>query len=281
MSRNSSRSSSPRDVVPGSVAEAPAPHRKEQMQSRNAFTELMAPKPQLPLEPISSSHKLSINFKNRDDLGPYIENPSSYSPSIVLYYNDEFVAVRDRYPKSSLHLLLLPREPTKARLHPFDAFDDPEFLQKVQKETKGLKRLAAAELRRMHSSTSTQEIARQKAMDADPPPDELPAGRDWEKEIMCGIHAHPSMAHLHIHVLSVDRFSPCLRHRKHYNSFSTPFFIDVEDFPLAKDDARRHPGREGYLKRDFECWRCGEMFGNKFQRLKAHLEEEFLAWRTL
>ncbi len=95
---------------------------------------------------------------------------------------------------------------------------------------------------------------------------------------MCGIHAHPSMNHLHIHVLSVDRYSECLRHRKHYNSFATPFFVPIDDFPLAKDDVRRHPGRQGYLDWDFKCWRCGREYGRSFTKLKAHLEEEFEKW---
>lgn len=220
-------------------------------------------------------------FNPRDALGEYIERPESFPSSIVVYYNDDFVAIHDRYPKSSLHLLLLPRDPSKTRLHPFEAFEDPEFLAKVKAEVKKLRTLAAGELRRRYGKVSATERARQEAMDADPPPEELPPGRDWEKDIMSGIHAHPSMNHLHIHVLSVDRYSDRLRHRKHYNSFSTPFFIDVEDFPLSKDDVRRHPGRQGYLKRDFICWRCGQNFGNKFAELKRHLEKEFQEWKRM
>ncbi|KAK2810284.1 hypothetical protein FQN50_003015 [Emmonsiellopsis sp. PD_5] len=283
MSREVSPSSSAGDAD----AEPPSPsEREEQKKSRNAFTELMSRKrkpdqqqqqPEIKPTPL----KRSTIFKGRDNLGAYITNPSHYPPPTTLYHNDDFVAIRDLYPKSSLHLLLLPRDPVKTGLHPFDAFEDLEFLTKVQAETKKLKSLAAAELRRMYSSSSAQEKARQDAMAADPPPDELPPGRDWEAEIMCGIHAHPSMNHLHIHVLSVDRYSPCLKHRKHYNSFATPFFIDVEEFPLAGDDPRRHPGREGYLRRDFRCWRCGRGFGNKFAQLKGHLEEEFLEWRSI
>ncbi|PGH00917.1 hypothetical protein AJ79_08072 [Helicocarpus griseus UAMH5409] len=239
------------------------------------------PKPSKPSKPSPkpTSHKLSNPFNPRDNLGPYIEHPESFPPSTVLYHTPDFVAIHDRYPKSSLHLLLLPRDPTKTRLHPFDALEDVDFLHKVQQETAKLKKLAATELRRMYGSVSAQEQERQRAMVEADPQDELPPGRDWEKEIMCGVHAHPSMNHLHIHVLAVDRFSPCLKHRKHYNSFSTPFFVDVADFPLAKDDVRRHPGREGYLKRDFKCWRCGRMFGKKFKELKEHLKEEFLEWK--
>ncbi|PHH71861.1 hypothetical protein CDD83_5080 [Cordyceps sp. RAO-2017] len=89
------------------------------------------------------------------------------------------------------------------------------------------------------------------------------------------------MRHLHIHVLSPDLHAPALRHRRHYNSFATPFFIDLADFPLAPDDPRRRAGSMGYLARDLVCWRCGASFGNRFQRLKEHLADEFEAWRRL
>jgi aprataxin len=113
-----------------------------------------------------------------------------------------------------------------------------------------------------------------------PAGDDLPPGRDWEKDVMVGIHAHPSMSHLHVHVLSVDRFSECMKHRKHYNSFATPFFVPLEDFPLAQDDPRRHPGREGYLNSDLKCWRCGRNFGGAFKTLDEHLKEEFEKWKA-
>lgn len=199
----------------------------------------------------------------------------------MVYYTDDFVAIYDLFPKSTLHLLLLPRNPEKTRLHPFDAFEDPGFLAKVKAEVKKLRSLAAKELRRRYGKDSAQEKEREEALSAEPPPEELPRGRDWERELMCGIHAHPSMNHLHVHVISVDRYSDRLKHRKHYNSFSTPFFVDIDDFPLAEDDPRRHPGREGYLQWDFVCWRCGKEFGSRFTELKNHLEDEFNEWREL
>jgi aprataxin len=190
--------------------------------------------------------------------------------------------VHDLYPKSAVHLLLLPRDTDKFFNHPFDALsNDVEFLAQVRVEAHRLRQLAAAELRRKFGRFSISEKGRVEAMEADPPPDTLPEGRKWEDEILCGVHAHPSMNHLHIHVISVDRCSPCLKHRKHYNSFATPFFVPLDDFPLAEDDVRRHPGREGYLKRDLKCWRCGSNFGNQFARLKEHLEREFEEWKRL
>lgn len=221
------------------------------------------------------------SFPGRDGLGAYLEKPDSYPSSVVVDHNSDFVTIHDMFPKSSLHLLLLPRDRTKNRLHPFDAFEDVDFLAKVKTEVQKLRKLAAAELRRRYGKDSAQEQARQTALNADPPPDELPDGRDWNQEIMCGVHAVPSMSHLHVHVISVDRHSEKLKHRKHYNSFATPFFVPIEDFPLAPDDERRHPTRQGYLKRDFTCWRCGKEFGNRFTELKKHLEEEFEEWKKL
>lgn len=89
------------------------------------------------------------------------------------------------------------------------------------------------------------------------------------------------MNHLHVHVLSRDRVSECMRHRKHYNSFATEFLVPMEDFPLAEEDKRRQPGREGYLERDLKCWRCGREFGRRFRELKGHLEEELETWKRL
>ncbi|KAN0069342.1 HIT-like domain containing protein [Elaphomyces granulatus] len=268
------------------ASETPSPQSLTKTTTRNAFTELMQSSRNRKSKPAedTSSRMISKNnplFKSRDALGEYIEKPESFPPSIVVYYNDDFVAIHDRFPKSSLHLLLLPRDSSKTWMHPFDAFRDADFLRKVQAEVKKLRTLAASELRRRYGKESIQEKVREEAMEADPPPDELPPGRDWGREIMSGIHAHPSMNHLHVHVISKDRYSDRLKHRKHYNSFATPFFIDVDDLPLAEDDARNHPGREGYLKRDFICWRCGRNYGNKFRELKNHLGKEFEEWRKV
>jgi len=93
---------------------------------------------------------------------------------------------------------------------------------------------------------------------------------------MVGIHSGPSMNHLHVHVLSVDRFSECMRHRKHYNSFATDFFVRLDEFPISEEEMRK---RTTLLKEDMKCWRCGENFENKFTKLKEHLEEEFEAWK--
>ncbi|EFR04805.1 hypothetical protein MGYG_07812 [Nannizzia gypsea CBS 118893] len=136
-------------------------------------------------------------FKNRDGLGAYIKSPESFSATTVISHSPEFVVIHDLYPKSAVHLLILPRDPKKFFQHPFKAFEDADFLE------------------------------------------------------------------------------------SHYNSFSTPFFVELDAFPLAEDDERRHPDREGYLKSDLKCWRCGQNYGSKFAQLKAHLEDEFEEWKRI
>ncbi|KAI9760894.1 MAG: hypothetical protein M4579_001395 [Chaenotheca gracillima] len=246
---------------------------------RNAFSELMGRKAKVQpgqLKQLKSSSEL---FLGRDGLGAYVKAPGSFSPERVIYHNEKWVVLNDLYPKSSVHVLLLPRDSNRNKLHPFEAFEDPVFLADVKAEVNKLRLLVAKELRRRYGQFSAQDQAYGQVIEGHPPPKELPLGRDWEKSVISGIHAHPSMNHLHVHVLAVDRFSPCMKKKKHYNSFATPFLIDVEDFPLKPDDLRRHPGRQGYLDADLKCWRCGKGFKNRFGRFKEHLAEEYEAWK--
>lgn len=222
-------------------------------------------------------------FHGRDGLGVYLQDPAQYSPERVLYYNDDFVVINDLYPKSSVHLLILSRDAQKNRLHPFEAFTDAAFLEAMQIEVTRARSTVISELRRRHGSSSLTDKARSEAMDLDPPVplSELPAGRDWGKDVISGVHAHPSMSHLHVHVLSVDRTSKCLRHKKHYNSFNTPFLVSLDSFPLDPDDPRWHPGKQGYLESDLICWRCGNNYRKAFGAFKRHLDEEFSEWKQL
>lgn len=240
--------------------------------------------PTKPASPHPTKQKSSIasRWDPREGLGKYIDQPENSHECKVIFYNDGFVAINDLYPKSSVHCLLLPRSPQHQRMHPFEAFEDAEFLRSVRENAARLKSLVAKELQRKYAPFSAQERTREAVLNGDvrlQDGEELPIGRDWEQEVMVGIHAHPSMNHLHIHVLSVDRFSDKMRHKKHYNSFTTPFLVDLDAFPLPANDARRHPGQNGYLKSNLKCWRCGEEFGVKFADLKKHLAVEFEKWK--
>jgi aprataxin len=247
----------------------------------------MSPKRHKQAKPAVSSHSSVKVFKDRNGLAAYTTSPESFGPERIVYSNSDFVVINDLYPKATVHLLILPRDDVKASLHPFDALTDATFLSRVKEEVERCKDIAAAELKRrygmMSASSSAYNAAMEKAMEdasATPPdPSTLPPQRNWRLDVNAGIHAHPSMNHLHIHIISSDMHSPAMKHRKHYNSFNTDFFVPIEDFPLADDDARRHPGREGFLKNDLRCWKCNMNFGNQFARLKEHLETEWEAWR--
>lgn len=44
-----------------------------------------------------------------------------------------------------------------------------------------------------------------------------------------GFHAVPSMAQLHLHLISGDFLGTGLKNKKHYNSFTTPFFLGIDE----------------------------------------------------
>jgi len=195
----------------------------------------------------------------RNGLSEYLHDPANHPR--VLGYNDDFVVIKDMYPKATVHLLILPRDPIKQHQRMSEACHDIEFFSKLKLEAAKWRARAAGEL------------ARQLC-----PPTEAIPNRDFEAEIKVGIHSSPSMNHLHVHVISRDMHSPWLRHKKHYNSFNTPFFVDLEDFPLSDDEAEAR--KENWHKLDMICWRCRRNFQNKFMALKQHLEVEFQDWKA-
>ncbi|KAL7949092.1 HIT-like domain-containing protein [Trichoderma barbatum] len=268
---------------------------------QDAFAKLMAPKPKPTISPPKPPGSRPHLFKNRMALGAYIAAPETYPASVVIYHNADFVVIHDKFPKATVHTLLLPRSPQHSLLHPFEALQDEEFLAKVRAEVDKLKVLVAGELQRRLGSFSRADAARQAVLNGETearveeadgqenrdkgkekgPRQEpqLPAGRDWMADIKCGVHAVPSMGHLHIHVFSRDMHSSSMKHRKHYNSFNTPFLVDVADFPLDSAGLGRRSKDEGFMRRDLVCWRCGRNFGNRFKELKDHLDKEFDEWK--
>lgn len=236
-------------------------------------TELMGRKAKPQQKSVSNKPRV---FEGRDGLGAYTEQPDAFDR--VFYKDDKAVFINDMYPKTSIHTLVLPRS-ERNYLHPFDAFEDPQFLAETKIEVEKAKAMVTSELRRRFGKFSKSDRPHLEAMESDDPPDELPQGRDWSKEVITGIHAGPSMNHLHVHVMSRDMVSDCLKRHGHYLSFTTPFLVRLEEFPLPQDDVRRGSNRGGYLDDELECWRCGKNFGRKLSKLKAHLDEEFEEWK--
>ncbi|KAI5807029.1 HIT-like domain-containing protein [Geopyxis carbonaria] len=242
-------------TVPTKANEAPAP------QKRNAFALMTSSSASAAAAP-SKKPKLA-GSSALDGLLPYIERPASFPPSILISHTPTHVAIRDLYPKASVHTLLIPRSHSHMLLHPITAFDDAPFLAATRAAASTLADLVAAELSRRFGAQD---------------------GRDWRREVRVGVHLVPSMNHLHVHVLSRENRSERLKTAKHYLSFNSPFFVALEEFPLKKEDWRRgEEGRrraEGLLKGSLVCWRCGEGFGRAMKRLKGHLEVEFGRWKV-
>jgi aprataxin len=206
----------------------------------------------------TSSSSMFSSLDRRKGLGDYLKHPED-NPR-VLGYNDDFVVIKDLYPKATVHLLILPRDPIKQTQHPSEAFQDEKFFAKLKLEAAKWRTLAAKELARKLC-----------------PPTQSTPDRDWEAEIKVGIHSVPSMHHLHIHVISRDMYSLCVKHKKHYNSFTSPFFVGLDEFPLTEEEADLR--KRNWHKGDMICWRCERNFENKFAALKLHLEKEFEDWK--
>ncbi|KAL0487229.1 transcription factor [Acrasis kona] len=97
-----------------------------------------------------------------------------------------------------------------------------------------------------------------------------------ESEFKIGYHSVPSMRRLHLHIISQDFDSPCLKNKKHYNSYNTLFFIDAEN---AMDELLKN-GKlnidnnkaEQLLKADLKCSKCACRQQN-MPKLKFHISK--------
>ncbi|WAR27570.1 APTX-like protein, partial [Mya arenaria] len=89
-----------------------------------------------------------------------------------------------------------------------------------------------------------------------------------------GYHAVPSMSHLHLHAISQDFDSPSLKTKKHWNSFTSPYFVDSSEVikRLEKEHKVDFNQKENteYLSLDLKCHVCGRPMKN-MPSLKSHI----------
>lgn len=156
------------------------------------------------------------------------------NPSVV-DFNSEIVVVKDKFPKALHHFLVIPRE-----------------------------RLELVLLDSSHLS-----LLRRMASSANRITDKYP-----ESKFAMGFHSIPSLNQLHLHVISQDFVSTSLKIKKHFLSFSTSFFLLIEDVidQLERDGKVSIDRRncEELLKGDLICKHCSLTFSN-MPKLKAHL----------
>ena len=84
----------------------------------------------------------------------------------------------------------------------------------------------------------------------------------------------PSMRQLHMHIVSQDFDSPCMKNKKHWNSFTTTFFRDSKGVieELKSTGSVRPWGDENSLLRlELRCHRCRSVQPN-IPNLKQHIK---------
>ncbi|KAF4723506.1 aprataxin-like protein, partial [Perkinsus olseni] len=178
----------------------------------------------------------------RDEYG---RHPDRYRDAIIHKSEEGFTTVYDGYPKSTVHLLILPdqRIKTPQQLDRSGEFGT-SFLRRVHKYADWL-------IGELHKQEHLREL-----------------------EFKLGIHAVPSMEPFHVHIISTDMRSNRIKHKKHWNSFTTPFFVQltqVED--ILERDGNLHSilSRESHLRDDLLCNTCSRNFGSRFTKLMHHV----------
>jgi len=167
---------------------------------------------------------------------------SMSDPSNVLFEDADLCVIRDKYPKAKTHLLVLAKDPNLVTL-------------------KNLKSEHADLVRKM------VKVGLDQAQSLD--------GVD-SSEVKAGFHAVPSMTRLHLHVISQDFDSPCLKNKKHWNSFTTEFFLSHQDVVSQLETngkVRQYTKEETekWLKKDLVCHKCSYRPKN-MPDLKSHLK---------
>lgn len=162
---------------------------------------------------------------------------SMEDPELKVREDDKVVVIKDKYPKAQFHYLVLPKANIPSLWH-------------IKKQDEGLL---------LHMASVAEELVNQHN----------------DAEFKVGYHAVPSMHRLHLHVISTDFVSPCLKTKHHWNSFTTPFFLDSADIcsqlrergelkKIKPEDSAVH------LNTPLKCHKC-ETVPKNLPDLKRHL----------
>lgn len=159
-------------------------------------------------------------------------------PKYVVYSDHKIVMIKDVYPKAKHHYLVIPHE-----------------------DIAGIKDVKSKHIPLL-------EYMEQKAKD-------YVTKNVSGIEFKYGYHAKPSMHRLHLHVISTDMQSPSLKTKKHWNSFTTNFFLISKDVirELKSEGKIKLPDAtecERLLNQDLKCHKCGIALAN-MPKLKDHI----------
>ena len=191
---------------------------------------------------------------------PYIRTPEKFFPDIVIYFDQDYVIIRDLYPKAQHHYLTMPRNlPTASTILQLRR----EHLDVVQH----LKQLSLDKIPILSSNKN-----------------ELDGKQKCKPAVKMGFHAVPSAVPLHLHIISWDLQSPSLKTKIHWNSFTTDFFVPIDKVIRDLDESGRvqlgcdddEAAIVEYMTQlekttSLRCHICHQLQPN-MPKLKAHIE---------
>ena len=159
-------------------------------------------------------------------------------PDLQVNSTNDLVTIKDKYPKARHHYLVLPKKQLPN-------------LQSLTKEDLDLLTMMDSEAARLTASHPSSQF-------------------------QVGYHAVPSMAQVHLHVISLDFDSPCLKHKKHWNSFTTPYFIPSSEVirQLEENGKIEKPDKDlskSWLDTPLKCYQC-DYTPKNFPDLKQHIK---------
>lgn len=165
--------------------------------------------------------------RKSDDFGQKVWSQSLLKsledPNLKVKEDDRIIVIKDKYPKAKYHYLVCPKKDV-AMLKKLTE-DDIELLQ--------------------HMDEVGREVAK----------------KHEGVKFYFGYHAVPSLTRLHMHVISDDLVSPCLKIKKHWNSFTTDFFLPSEKVIEGLKTQKKEPvySLEYYknlLSAPLKCHKC-------------------------
>ncbi|XP_026362188.3 aprataxin isoform X4 [Ursus arctos] len=229
-------------------------HRKRKRSGNSDSTERDAAQEAescIGLEPRSDPSQSSVPSKKGKDASTRKESLGHWSqglkismqdPKMQVYKDEQVVVIKDKYPKARYHWLVLP-------------WASISSLKAVTREHLEL-------LKHMHT------VGEKMITDF--------AGSS-KLRFRLGYHAIPSMSHVHLHVISQDFDSPCLKNKKHWNSFNTEYFLESQAVIEMVQDTGRVSVRDGMpelLKLPLRCHECQQLLPS-IPQLKEHLRRHW------
>ncbi|XP_015456645.2 aprataxin isoform X1 [Astyanax mexicanus] len=229
--------------VTGSAGEkskpAKRPHQRDSTEDKNE--ESPARKMSTPSHTEQESNRAKTTPAKAEPAGHWSQGlkVSMQDPKMQVYKDEKVVVIKDKYPKARHHWLVLP----------WDSISSLKALRPEHCEL--LKHMHKVGDRMIQQCPDNQKL-----------------------RFRLGYHAIPSMSHIHLHVISQDFDSPCLKNKKHWNSFTTDYFVDSQDIIAMLERDGKVSVKEGtgeLLKLPLRCHICHKEQAT-IPKLKDHLK---------